>query len=365
MFEDRTREAIKRDMMAELNTASGLSTLEGGFADQVFGPMAVELEKIYGAMDAVFGLMAVDETCGDMIDVAAGNFALERKEGAAATTVIHFVGAAGTDIPSGTVFATASGLSYALCDGVTLDAQGQGEGLLEAQEAGAKYNVSAGAIDRMYVNPVGLESFSTEAAVGGVDPEGDEALVGRYYDKLQRPVTSGNPNHYRQWAMEVPGVGEAKVISLVEGPGTVGVTLVSESFGPVDATVVSAVVSHIEAERPAGISAAPNVKSAAALPINVTIVSKLDTSVTAASVTAAFKERLAAYLQSLVAEKYAETYDSAEDDHNYALSYNRVATILMTTPGVVDYTSLTINGGKTDVTIGKDHVPTVGEVTVT
>ena len=63
--------------------------------------------------------------------------------------------------------------------------------------------------------------------------------------------------------------------------------------------------------------------------------------------------------------KYAETYDSAADDHSYALSYNRVATILMTTPGVVDYTSLTINGGKVDVTIGKDQVPTVGEVTVT
>ncbi len=365
MFEDKTREKLKADMMAELDPSCGLSKLEGGFLDQIFGPPAVEMEKIYAAMDGVFHILAVDETCGGLIDVAAGNYSMERKGGVAATAVIHFVGAVGTYIPPGAVFATASGLCYALKDGVTLAGTGKGVGLLVAQEVGVRYKVPAGAIDRPYDNPVGLESFSVEDAVGGVDPESDAALVGRYYDKLQRPVTSGNHNHYRQWAMEVPGVGEAKVISLVDGPGTVGVTLVSESFGPVDTTVVDNVVAHIEAERPAGPSVAPYVKSAVALPINVAIVSELDTSVTAASVKEAFKERLAAHLRSLVEAKYAETYDSAADDHSYALSYNRVATILMTTPGVVDYTSLTINGGKVDVTIGKDQVPTVGEVTVT
>lgn len=245
MFEDKTREKLKADMMAELDPSCGLSKLEGGFLDQIFGPPAVEMEKIYAAMDGVFHILAVDETCGGLIDVAAGNYSMERKGGVAATAVIHFVGAVGTYIPPGAVFATASGLCYALKDGVTLAGTGKGVGLLVAQEVGVRYKVPAGAIDRPYDNPVGLESFSVEDAVGGVDPESDAALVGRYYDKLQRPVTSGNHNHYRQWAMEVPGVGEAKVISLVDGPGTVGVTLVSESFGPVDTTVVDNVVATL------------------------------------------------------------------------------------------------------------------------
>lgn len=365
MYEDKTRENIKADMMAELSKTSGLSALEGSFADQVFGPMAVELEKVYAAMDTQFMIMAVDETCGGLIDIAAGNYSLERKPGVVSKAVVQFTGTGRMYIPAGTFFSTADGRVYSLIDPVTLDAEGNGEGTLEAEEPGARYDAPAGSIDRMLTNLPGLESFSVGAASGGVDEEGDAALVGRYYDKLQRPVTSGNPNHYRQWAMEVPGVGEAKVISLANGPGTVGVTLVSAGFGPVDDTVVAAVVAHIEAERPAGISVAPNVKSAAALPINVAVVSNLDTSVTAASVAASFKERLGAYLQSVVAGKYAETYDTAADDHNYSLSYNRVATILMTTPGVMDYTSLTINGGKVDVTIGKDQVPTVGEVAVT
>lgn len=365
VFEDKTRENLKADMMAELNKTSGLSTLEGGYSDQVFGPMAVELEKVYGAMDAVFMLMAVDETCGGLIDIAAGNYSMERKPGVTSKATATFTGTPGTMIPAETFFSTADGRFYSLPTSVTLDAEGHGNGTLVAEEPGVRYDAPAGAIDRMLTNLAELESFEVGAATGGVDEEGDAALVGRYYDKLQRPVTSGNPNHYRQWAMEVPGVGEAKVISLANGPGTVGVTLVSAAFGPVENEVVAAVVAHIEAERPAGISAAPNIKSAVALPINVVAVLKLDTSVTAASASAAFKARLGAYLQSVVAAKYAETYDNAKNDHDYALSYNRVATILMTTPGVMDYTSLTINGGKVDVAIGKDYVPTVGEVTVT
>lgn len=365
MFDDRTRENIKAEMMAEVSPSSGVSTLEGGFLDQVFGPAAVELEKAYASMRAVFCLFAIDETCGALIDVAAENYSIERKGGVAATAAIHFAGASGAYIPANTVFSTADGLSYSLVDAVTLNASGQGDGLLVAEEVGSCYNTPEGSVDRIYTNIVGLESFTVEAATGGIDEESDAALVGRYYDKLQRPVTSGNPNHYRQWAMEVPGVGEAKVISLVDGPGTVGVTLVSENYGTVEATVVAKTVEHIEAVRPAGISVAPTVKSAEALSINVVVVSKLDTSVTAAAVADAFLVRLEEYLRSLVADKYAQTYDSIEDDEDYAVSYNRVATILMTTPGVVDYTSLTINGGKVDVTVDKDQVPIAGEVTVT
>lgn len=365
MFEDRTRESIKAEMLAEVNPSSGLSTLEGGFLDQVFGPASVELEKVYAAMNTVFCLFAIDETCGGLIDIAAENYSIERKDGVSATATIHFVGASGAHIPAGTVFSTADGLIYSLRDAVTLTASGQGDGLLVAEDVGSRYNVADGKIDRIYDNLSGLEYFSVGEATGGIDEESDAALVGRYYDKLQRPVTSGNPNHYRQWAMEVAGVGEAKVISLINGPGTVGVTLVSENFGPVDNAVVSKTVEHIEAVRPVGISVAPAVKSAEALPINVTVVSKLNTTVTEKSVAVAFRARLEEYLRSLVEDKYSKTYEKIADDKDYTVSYNRVATILMTTPGVVDYTSLTINGGKVDVTIGKDQVPAAGEVTVT
>lgn len=365
MYEDRTRENLKREMLEELDESSGLNTLEGGYADQTFGPMAVKLEEFYGALRAMAMFAMVDETCGGMIDIAAGNYSVTRKPGVAATAMVHFVGSGGAHIPAETIFSTASGLCYTLKNSVTLNGEGHGDGLLIAETVGSRYNVTAGMIDRIFANPQGLEYFAVGDAAGGVDEESDTSLVGRYYDKLQRPVTSGNPNHYRQWAMEVPGVGEAKVISLANGPGTVGVTLVSERFEAVDDAVVTKVVEHIEAERPVGISVAPSVKSAETLPIHIAVVSKLDTTTTEATVAVDFRNRLSLYLRSLVEDKYAQTYDGSADDSDYTVSYNRVATILMTTPGVVDYASLTINSGTADVTVGKDQVPAVVEVTVT
>lgn len=365
MFEDRTREFLKSRMMGRLNASSGLNAMEGGFADQCFGPMSVELETAYMTMDTIWNIFAIDASCGWLIDMAAGNISVTRKDGVKAKATITFQGTAGAVVEEGALFATQSGLIYALTGTVVIDATGTGTGVIEALEAGKAYEVAAGVIDRAFVNPVGVESFSVGAASGGVDVEGDEALVGRYYDKLQRPSTSSNPNDYRKWAMEVPGVGEAKVISIVNGPGTVGVTLVSEDFGPVDATVVAAALAHIQGSRTVGIKNAPTVQSATATAINVTVVSELDTSVTAATVAAKLKEALAAYCKELVREKYAQTYDKPEEDLAYTLSYNRVATLFMVIPGVKDYTSLKINGGTADITIGKDAVPTAGEVTVT
>lgn len=365
MFEGRTREVIKAEMMEQLNASSGLNTLEGGFADQCFGPTAVALEKVYMTMDAVLDMMAVDASCGWLIDMVADNFSITRKAGVKATARITFGGAPGAVVEKGTALGTQSGLIYTLTETVTLDETGAGTGVAEAQEAGTAYNLPAGAIERMLVQPPGVERMEAEAATGGVDTEGDEALVKRYYDKLRRPATSSNPNDYRKWAMEVPGVAEAKVIPLVNGAGTVGVTLVDEDYGPVEPGVAELALENIQKNRAVGLDQPPVVKSATATAIHVTVAARLDKSVTAERVARELREALVAYCRTLVAEKYARVYDGPEDDDSYTLSYNRVAALFMSIPGVLDYTELSVNGAKTDVVIGKDAVPVVGEVTVT
>ena len=55
----------------------------------------------------------------------------------------------------------------------------------------------------------------------GEEEESDESLRERYLLKAQAPATSGNPAHYVIWAREVPGVGDANVIPVWNGPGTV------------------------------------------------------------------------------------------------------------------------------------------------
>ena len=52
----------------------------------------------------------------------------------------------------------------------------------------------------------------------------------RFYEKVRLPATSGNAYHYQQWALEVSGVGAAKVFPLDNGPGTVGILVVDNDM---------------------------------------------------------------------------------------------------------------------------------------
>lgn len=365
MFEDRTRDNIKAEMLEDIQTSTGLTALEGGFADHVLGPVSVKLEEAYGALRGLLAILTIDETSGGLIDLAAGNLGLARKEGSKAYAALTLQGTPGAMIPAGTVFLTDGGLEFSLDADVTLDGNGTGKGYITAEAVGAAYNIKPGELTRMYVNRNDLESFSNDGAVGGADPESDKSLSERVDAKLQTPATSGNPAHIREWAMEVDGVTYAKVVSLAHGNGTVGVTLVGENLAAVDQAIVTAVAENINTKRPVGIEAAPYVQSAVPLPVNITAAPKLDAGVTPSAVIQTLRETLEKHFAVLVETKYKRNYEGPEEDEPYTLSYNRVATMLMTTPGVLDYTTLTINGAAENLTIAPDQVPVLGEVSVT
>ena len=180
MYEDKTPEAIKAEILAAIRQSQGLSAMAGGFADGVAGPVAEQLSEAYRALEGVPSMLFVDESSGGYIDLVGGQYySITRREGTRAYCDMTFNGAPGLVIPKGTAFLTAGGLAYSLLAAVTLGRDGAGEGRLEAAEAGSAYNVEAGAIDRMYVNLTGLTDYHSEAAAGGTDAESDAALLAR------------------------------------------------------------------------------------------------------------------------------------------------------------------------------------------
>ena len=160
MYEDKTPEAIKAEILAAIRQSQGLSAMAGGFADGVAGPVAEQLSEAYRALEGVTSMLFVDESSGGYIDLVGGQYYnITRREGTRAYCDISFSGTPGLVIPKGTAFLTAGGLSYALMAAVALGPEGTGRGRLEAAEAGSAYNVEAGAIDRMYVNLTGLTDY--------------------------------------------------------------------------------------------------------------------------------------------------------------------------------------------------------------
>lgn len=363
MYEALTVEQIKTNILNRLTT--NLQTREGSYTNDVISAAAAEIAACYHSMDALVPSFYLDETSGAYIDRPGGGGG-HRPEGGERGRLRHSVhrqrrGPA----PAGTPFYTEAGLAFALEETVIL-AGGTGEGRLVCQEVGRKGNIAPGEITQTLRNYTGIDSYTNEAATGGVDRESDEALLERYLARMRRTATSGNPYHYQQWADSVEGVGASRVIAKWNGPGTVKVILAGQDFGPAPEEVVTACGAYIEHQRPVG--AEVTVTAAQGVELAVTATVSIDGTTTKGKVQTAFQAALAAYLAGLVKTAFTRNLDGELDDvagQRYTVSYNRVSALLLSVPGVIDHTALTVAGGTASVSVPADGVPVLTEVTVT
>ena len=203
MFEDRTTENLKKEVLEAIRPEAGVSTLAGSYADAVAGPLCQMVSNLYKALPAVTSMLFIDESSGRFIDLVAQDYHdLTRRAGTRARCTVTLTGKAGTAIPAGTVFLTGTGLQFLLLESVAIGSGGSAVGRLEAAEAGSAYNIASGTLSRMYVNINGLERYVNGQAEGGTDRESDAALYQRVDEARKQPATSGNGWDYRRWAME-------------------------------------------------------------------------------------------------------------------------------------------------------------------
>lgn len=354
LFEDHTPELIRDRVLTRMETV--LQTREGSFSYDMVSPVAFEIWRVLMTLDELITAFYVDENSGGYLDAHANLLALARRHGTKAAAVIHFTGRDGITIPAGTAFFTAAGLEFGLLYDVTL-AGGEGTGYIQAGQVGAWYNIEAGEISQILRNISGLESYRNEEAVGGTDPESDASLFERIDHKRKNPSTSGNENHYKEWALSCEGVGGAKVTGLWNGPGTVRVLIIGYDCEPLDNAVVAACYDYIQTQRPVG--AEVTVMSAAASPVDIAATVRIRQDASEETVKAMLKEALGEYLNAL-----AEEYFKQSNTFRYPVYYNKVAAILMGVDGVIDFTSLTVNGGIETIEIDATAAPVLGEVTL-
>nr|DAW46096.1 MAG TPA: Baseplate J like protein [Caudoviricetes sp.] len=338
MYETLTVNEVLQSMLDLLTT--GLDTREGSYTRDLLSAVAVEIWKGYQLDNMILAAFFLLDASGEVIDKRAEEYGLTRKPGTMATATITITGA--ETLPEDTIVQTSDGLQYLIqSDGVTA----------KAVEAGTKYNVAAGEIDTLATSVSGVTAITNaEAAAGGTEPETDAELTNRILDLLQNPATSGNANHYHQWAMAVNGVGNAKVYPLWNGNGTVKVLIVDHEMQPATDEIVNAAKSNIEANRPIG--ATVTVASAAAETISIAAVAKKDGSRTEAEMLLEFKDAVKKYFAGI-----------ALTDANVSLS--KVGYLLLDIEGVSDYTTLTLDGAAQSVTIPDGSVPVLGEVSIT
>lgn len=343
MWESMTYEAILADALSRV--PSDVDKREGSVIFDAIAPTCYKLAEYYAQLDNFVNLVLADTAVGEYLDRVADERNLMRKLATAAVrqataSEAVTVGSrwAINDIVYDITALISDGIYSATCE--------------TTGSIGNSYTGQLSNIDNTSDATVTLGDIITP----GEDEETDDALRSRYMQKVQNPGTSGNPAHYKQWALEVPGCGGAKVFPLWNGNGTVKI-LVVDSDMAIDSSLPAKVLNYIT--RPDNpelqlnpIGATLTVESPTALVIATTANVKLDGSQTLAQVQTAFAASLADYLKSSVFK-------------TYSVSYAKIGSLLLSTPGIADYDTLMVNGGTANITLADTDIPIAGTVTLT
>lgn len=343
MFEDQTYEVILQRMLD--NLSSDIDKREGSVAYDMLAPKAAELAQAYIELDNVLNFGFVNTTYGEFLDNKVSEAGITRISSVQAKGIITFTSdTEGLVIDAGSICYTDSGIQFTTDASVTI-IDGTASTNITAVNGGLDGNVPANSIINTEVAEA--ECNNIEQTSGGADEETDENLLVRYYSKVQAPATSGNAAHYKQWALEIDGIGDARVVPLWNGNGTVKIILIDSNKRAVTTDQINTVAAHIEDVRPIGSQV--TVVSAVEHSITISVTLSLLTGYTNEIVLPVITQSITEYFQQ------AAFVDSD-------IKYSKIGTIILETAGVSDYSNLTINSGTSNIPMAENETPVLGVV---
>ncbi|WP_410177082.1 baseplate J/gp47 family protein [Thermoclostridium stercorarium] len=336
MWENMTYENILNDMLSRV--PSDVDKREGSVIYDALAPVAFKLAEMYFQLQNFLDLVSGDTAVGEYLDRVVADYGITRKP---ATKAVRKIVTSGP-VDIGTRWGI-EGTTYVITEKIS-----DTEYKAECEQYGSIGNHYSGQLDNID-NISGVTAVLADIIVSGEDEETDDNLRARFFSQVRSASTSGNIYDYKKWALEVPGCGGAKVFPLWNGPGTVKVLVVDENM-EIDPDLPATVYDHIEAVRPIGASV--TVESPQEKVINISADVYLDGSDTLENVQVKFAALIAEYLKSLTFEVYT-------------VSYAKIGSLLLSVPGVADYSNLLVNGGNENIAIGEEEMPILGTVTLT
>lgn len=346
--EDNSKNDILKRMKDDI--PSDIDKSEGSFIHDSLSTVSKELEKSYISNDDILRRTDPYRATGEDLEKITSPYGITRKPGEKALAQILVNAVIGTTLKSGSIFQTKSGLIYKTIEDTVLTNESTIVNV-EASEVGSKYNVPANIITEIPVQISGIISVTNPNPItNGYDIEDDESLRQRYFERLQTPATSGNKYHYRNWAKEVIGIGDAKVFPLWAGNGTVKVVVINNNKRAADSTLINTVLNHIEENRPIG--TAVTVVSAKEKAINISVTLVIDTKLyTLNQVQTSIENNLSNYFKDIA---FINNY----------VSYASIGNLIFNTDGVIDYSNLLINEGTSNITLQDEEIPVLGIVSL-
>ncbi len=306
----------------------------------------------------------------DLVNFVFQTRGIEAKKETYASGYLTVVTGQGT-INMGDTFKTSSDVEYEAIE--TKDVVQGDTFKVQCLTAGTIGNVGQNTITIIPTTIRGIVAVTNaKAFTNGYEKESKEDLLERYYDDIRKPVTSGNIYHYKKWALEVTGVGDAKIKPLWDGDNTVKVVIINSNKEVPSLDLINAVQNHIDPDSEGlGLGEAPigaycTVVGAVNKLINVSISGlQIKAGYLLQDVKTNIQNSIKEYLSDLI----TEIFDNNDTSISIYVSYARVSACIMDSDGVVDYTSYTLNSTSTNVTLvdsnSATEIPVLNTLTIT
>lgn len=332
MFEDRTFEEIRKEVIDSIDNPA--AKIEGSYTGDLVSSTVLEISRLYAYINSLSSAMFPTADSGEYLIKRCSDYGITRKAATHGTFAVTLSATEAVTLPLGTSFAaSSSGLQFMLTNAVSISPQKTASALVRCRQAG---RVSIVTNDLSLQPAITGVSVSNAAATSGTDEETDEELYRRLKLRLAQNPGSGTAADYKRWALEVAGVGYAKVRTNAEGKITI--TVASPTCGSVSPEVLDNVRKNIDEKRPLG--AVIRLTQSLSLVSSVTATVKLYSGYDLASVTSAYEDALKSYVGEV-----------AFDDETDTLTIARLIHYLMDVEGVQDVIELKLNGQNSNLSM--------------
>ncbi|GIP55968.1 baseplate J/gp47 family protein [Paenibacillus vini] len=341
MYEGQTFETILERMLNRVT--NNVDKRQGSIIFDALAPAAVMFAQYYIDLEINLDLVMPDTATDEYLDRVAVELDVVRKPAQKAIRAGQFYdsGNGPIDIPIGSRF------SIDDVDFTAISKTGPGTYKLECETAGEIGNTIAGQLIPIDYIPGLATAVLGAVLVAGSDAEDDESLRARYFDRAQKPITSGNKYHYEYWAKQVQGIGDARAIPVWNGPNTVKVVLITDNKRSPAPEKIAEADSYIRSVMPIGVDL--TVAGVRELAIDLSGALTLETGVNVSVVLGAVSDGLDDYLKSIALKEAV-------------IRYSKIANIILDADGVIDYANLTVNGGTSNIVLDPDQIGIVGTV---
>ncbi|MGL5655350.1 MAG: baseplate J/gp47 family protein [Fusobacteriaceae bacterium] len=356
MYNARKQTDIRNSILNEMKNA--LAKNEGSYNFDIAGATSLGINSLEEYIEWLqLQLFPWSVTDDHYLEQHMIVWNLKRRTPTFAAGEVIFYGKANANIPNGTIVISRLGISYKTLNSVILKPDGTAIVKIECLVSGEEGNCPVGDITTLQISSIDIDRVTNlNPIVGGYAIETIESCKNRMREKASIPAHSGNKNDYLMWCKEVSGVGDVRVVGAGEYdvlPGSVKVYISNYNYSPASAELISAVQIKLENERPIN----DNVLVLSMIPLELNI--KIETVSIA-------KGR---YTKEEYIKEIEDTINSAIKNGLYVLngivSIPRTGSLILSIDGTVDYDSLTINGGSSNIQVAYNAVTVLKKIVIT